>query len=95
MPQFSERDINEAKRRVFEMQNRASHFVNERQETPPKPSQTHQKSKSEPQEPPKPEQEKEDLPQDKSFFVILAMLMLLSKEGADQTLILALLYLLL
>lgn len=36
MPQFSENDINEAKRRVWEMRNRASHFVDDRQEAPPK-----------------------------------------------------------
>lgn len=95
MPQFSERDINEAKRRVMEMQNRASHFVNDGQEPPPKAEKKQHKAPPKQSESPKPEQEKEDLPQDKSFFVILAMLMLLSKEGADQTLILALLYLLL
>ena len=100
MPQFSENDINEAKRRVWEMRNRASHFVDDRQEAPPKDEEKQQKTppkQSEPPkpEPPKPDSEKEDLPQDKSFFVILAMLMLLSKEGADNTLILALLYLLL
>ncbi len=95
MPQFSERDINEAKRRVMEMQNRASHFVNDGQEPPPKSEKKQHQVPPKQSEPPKPEQEKEDLPQDKSFFVILAMLMLLSKEGADNTLILALLYLLL
>lgn len=95
MPQFSESDINEAKRRVWEMRNRASHFVDDRQEAPPKTENKQQKVPPKQSEPPKPEQEKEDLPQDKSFFVILAMLMLLSKEGADNTLILALLYLLL
>ncbi len=96
MAQFSERDINEAKRRVFEMQNRASRFVDDRQDSPPPKTE-----KKQPKPPPKkpeqtnPDQENEDLPHDKSFFVILAMIMLLSKEGADNTLILALLYLLL
>ena len=94
MPQFSENDINEAKRRVWEMRNRASHFVDDRQEAPPKAEKKQQKTPPKQSEPPKPDREKEDLPQDKSFFVILAMLMLLSKEGADNTLILALLYLL-
>ncbi len=95
MPQFSENDINEAKRRVWEMRNRASHFVDDRQETSPKDEEKQQKTPPKQSEPLKPDREKEDLPQDKSFFVILAMLMLLSKEGADNTLILALLYLLL
>ena len=95
MPQFSENDINEAKRRVWEMRNRASHFVDDRQTAPPKAEKKQSKPPSESPESPKSEQDKEDLPQDKSFFVILAMLMLLSKEGADNTLILALLYLLL
>ena len=95
MPQFNESDINEAKRRVWEMRNRASHFVDDKQEVPPKKNE-----KKQPEPPKKPEQagadqENEDLPRDKSFFVILAMIMLLSKEGADNTLILALLYLLL
>lgn len=95
MPQFNENDINEAKRRVWEMRNRASHFVDDRQVTQPKTEEKQQGFQPEQTEPPASDQDQEDLPQDKSFFTILAVLMLLSKEGADQTLILALLYLLL
>lgn len=96
MPQFSEKDINEAKRRVWEMNNRASHFVEDRQQAPePKAEKKQPKPPPKQPEQAKPKKENEDLPRDKSFFVILAMIMLLSKEGADNTLILALLYLLL
>lgn len=95
MPQFSENDINEAKRRVWEMRNRAAHFVDDRQDTQPKTEEKQREPSQESTEPPTSQQEQEDLPRDKSFFTILAILMLLSKEGADQTLILALLYLLL
>ena len=94
MAQFSEADINAAKRRVQEMRNRASRFTGEETPQPePKREQT-SRIKNKNTENPAPS-EKSDEEQDKSFFIILALIMLLSKEGADNTLIMALLYLLL
>lgn len=103
MPQFSEKDINEAKRRVWEMQNRASHFVDEN--TKPR---EHSSNKNAPEAPPVTKEktdEKNHIPdnekqpdkkgEDKSLAIILALILILSSEGADNTLILALLYLLL
>lgn len=98
MPSFSEADINAAKRRVQEMRNRAQRFADEdnippvhsaKQETPPPVDNAGQSQDND-------ETEDETAKSDeKSFFVILALIFLLSKEGADNTLILALLYLLL
>lgn len=97
MAQFSEMDISEAKRRVQEMRSRASRYVPDSTEKP--------ENKTENNIPPQPEgynegsedkrSANEDKGEDKSFFVILALILLLSREGADNTLILALLYLLL
>lgn len=109
MAHFSDNDINEAKRRVWEMRNRASHYVDDApaQKTVENSRNT---EKSRPED-----AEQKNLPQnpllqllgnfgtgserkndaDNSTFIILAMIMILSKEGADNTLILALLYLLL
>ena len=88
MSEFSDNDINEAKRRVWEMRNKAANFVEDNQ---PKPPPKEEEEKEEPNENER-ENENED---DKSFLVILALILLLSREKADNTLILALLYLLL
>ncbi|MDE6470962.1 MAG: hypothetical protein K2L19_08095 [Eubacterium sp.] len=100
MPQFSEEDINAAKRRVQEMRNRVSKFTADEQEPPSPTSPPHTKNKtnnenSVKQPDVKAQEQEEEQDKNKSFFVILALIMLLSKEGADNTLILALLYLLL
>lgn len=103
MPQFSEKDINEAKKRVWEMQNRASHFVDEstkpreRNRTgnassvPPvfeeKSAERNHNSAN--------EKKSDKKSEDQSLAIILALILILSSEGADNTLILALLYLLL
>lgn len=87
MPMFSDSDISEAKRRVQEMQNRARQFTsnateNERIESlPQNDNQIHFTPK-------------ETSDSDKSSLVILALILLLSNEEADNMLILALLYLL-
>lgn len=94
MAQFSEADINAAKKRVQEMRNRASRFTGEepakaesaRAQTSRTKNDNEEKTTS---------SEKSNEETDKSFFVILALILLLSKEGADNTLIMALLYLLL
>lgn len=99
MPQFSEEDINAAKRRVQEMQNRVSKFTAQETDTesmplPPVQEQKHTENTGNIPDT-KPQEQEEEQDKNKSFFVILALIMLLSKEGADNTLILALLYLLL
>lgn len=102
MAQFDEREINEAKKRVWEMRNRASLFVedtprqNESNKTgnavpPPVNNQPKRENAKNTQK----DEKTDEANDDKAFFVILALIMLLSKEGADNTLILALLYLLL
>lgn len=103
MPSFSNQDIEEAKRRVREMQSRADSFVSgvrkdsekisesEKVNIPPPVEQTH-KSQNESNESSE-SSEKESLGD--SSFIILVLLMLLSHEGADHKLLLALLYLLL
>ncbi|MCM1115848.1 MAG: hypothetical protein NC397_10185 [Clostridium sp.] len=106
MRDFSDNDINEAKRRVWEMRSKAAHFVDDHYDksaenknsadTSPifnMPSAENHNDDGERTETEKLSAGgKED---DKSFMVILALIMLLSREGADNTLILALLYLLL
>lgn len=99
MPDFSESDINEAKRRVFEMRNRASHFVDKNDNISsntgsPKTEnrKTEQKRQIEAENKNDNSSENDN---DKSSFIILILILLLSEEGADNTLILALLYLLL
>ncbi|MCC8073315.1 MAG: hypothetical protein LIO62_04240 [Clostridiales bacterium] len=98
MAYFSDADINEAKRRVREMQSKASKFMGDEEqsenvinsinfhniESEQPRSRSDDSSNSE-------ESEKED----KSDLVILVLILLLSREGADNMLILALLYLLL
>lgn len=86
MAYFSENDINEAKKRVSDMQKRARSLTND--------------SEKEKKIDDKKRVENEDLKAEKSdekddsSLIILALIMLLSHEGADNMLILALLYLL-
>lgn len=86
MAYFSENDINEAKKRVSDMQKRARSLTND--------SEKEKKIDDEKRV------ENEDLKveksdeKDDSSLIILALIMLLSHEGADNMLILALLYLL-
>ncbi len=96
MPDFSESDINAAKRRVQEMRNRAQRFTDE-ENTPPKKQKIPPLKQDIPDNTEKKDTQEEsaDKEEDKSLFIILALILLLSKEGADNTLILALLYLLL
>ncbi len=94
MAQFSENDINEAKRRVMEMQNKASQLFEAGKKPAPIPVENEKNEnevKAESNEKREDSLEKDD----KSFLIILALILILSKEGADNTLILALLYLLL
>lgn len=123
MAQFSEADINEAKRRVMDMRNRANRYTDH---SPPSSRSSHQSAKnsSDHSERRNPDErsnsnsfsqgQKEENSQrnqnplgdlanllsgdgnsDNSFVIILALIMILSREGADNKLILALLYLLL
>lgn len=100
MPAFSENEIEAAKRRVQEMRNRASKFREEEvQDFAPLLTEKDYKSSNENNtsnhnDEKEQEEEKEPL-QDKSFVLILALIMILSQEDADNKLILALLYLLL
>ncbi len=91
MPYFSEQDINEAKKRVNDMQKRAEKLKNQENISEnengeeEKLKENVKKNESEIKE----NEEKDD-----SSLIILALIMLLSREGADNMLILALLYLL-
>lgn len=89
MAQFSESDIDAAKRRVQEMRNRATRFNDDFE-----PNNVDLKENEIPCRENK-ENIADNEDKDKSFAIILALIMLLSKEGADNKLILALLYLLL
>lgn len=99
MPDFSESDINEAKRRVFEMRNRASHFVDKNDNISSNTGSPKTESRKNEQKRQVEAENKNDNSSendnDKSSFIILILILLLSQEGADNTLILALLYLLL
>ena len=104
---FSNRDIEEAKRRVREMQEKANRYVaagrnepkaeRKTSDIPPiqnKARESEQKTETK-QEPKQGNETKdEDEPLGDSFNLILLLLMLLSHEGADRKLLLALLYLL-
>lgn len=98
MSYFSDSEINEAKKRVREMQNKASKYIEgEAPSTAPK---NNKRPKSnipviENSETKSTEKAEEDDDSNDSFLIILALILLLSKEDADQMLILALLYLLL
>lgn len=123
MAQFSEADINEAKRRVMDMRNRANRYT-DHSPSPPHTSYQNAKNSSNQSEHTNPDgrsnsnnfsQDKKeeqntknqnplgdlanllsgDGNSDNSFVIILALIMILSREGADNKLILALLYLLL
>ena len=91
MPYFSEQDINEAKKRVSDMQKRAERLKNQENISEnengeeEKIKENIEKNENEIEE----NEEKDD-----SSLIILALIMLLSREGADNMLILALLYLL-
>ncbi len=121
MAQFSNSDINEAKRRVMDMRNRAnrytqnsdfSHLNNSqsRQNQRENNSSSQNKEREEQQSEKERTEEKRrnnqgsilgmldglfDGEKDNSFIIILALILILNKEGADNKLILALLYLLL
>ena len=98
MAQFSNMDIEEAERRVREMHSRAESYVSNGKNNqnsvkdekvnipPPAPSDTPKREDT--------NQENES-EKDSSNFIILVLLILLSGEGADNKLLLALLYLLL
>lgn len=102
MAYFSESDINEAKRRVKEMQSRADSFVgdngNSRQsngvndEKPPSPAAIKNENNNTPS--PAANTGSDLFSGDKSQLLILALIFILSREGADNQLLLALLYLL-
>ena len=94
MAVFSDYEINEAKRRVREMQNKASSFVGDNESRAQNPAKEHaQKAVS--TEPEENDSKESNEKGDSSLFIILALIMLLSKEKADSSLIIALLYLLL
>ncbi len=108
MPSFSNRDIEEAKRRVREMQSRAERYVSgsrydakpesKNADAPPErgsSAETNQQHKEEKECEPENNSEKdsEEIFGD-SFSVILLLILILSHEGADRKLLLALLYLL-
>lgn len=134
MAQFSEADINEAKRRVMEMRNRANRYTASSQPQSRQNNRNQQKSTNQEQningDKRDNEKEKEkdkesnkksydfkekdsekqssnnpfdalaglfsgEQNTDSSFVIILVLIMILSREGADNKLILALLYLLL
>lgn len=93
MPMFSERDINEAKKRVRDMQNRASHYIGD--DTEKKLENKAEVKNNIPNCEPSPAESSDEDENSKSSLMILALILILSKEGADNMLILALLYLLL
>ncbi len=90
MAYFSENDINEAKKRVSDMQRRARNLTSNNEAESPKPDNENGVTKEKSEE--LKEENKEE--KDDSSLIILALIMLLSHEGADNMLILALLYLL-
>lgn len=96
MPAFSEDQINEAKERVRRMHARAGSYlprekppqeVNDRQTAPPSGKEKVPPAAPNPEKP-APENEGDD------NAIVLMLLLLLGREGADQALLLALLYLL-
>lgn len=101
MAEFNESDIEAAKRRVREMRNRANRYMSDMPEresddknnsTSGQSSEASNLSDSSAREG---QTASDDKLQDKSFLIILALIFILSNEGADNKLILALLYLLL
>lgn len=129
MAQFSEADINEAKRRVMDMRNRANRYAgisnyqneqnsqsrksgapqNDFEKSQHNEEKRNENSNNESSSQGKAKQNRSekqgsilgildglfDTEKDNSFIIILALILILNKEGADNKLILALLYLLL
>lgn len=96
MPTFSSSEIEEAKRRVREMQSKADSYVsNPREREKVNNEKPHEEKKQEEKERDGIDKKEEAPTGDSSFLTILIILMLLSHEGADNKLLLALLYLLL
>lgn len=100
MAEFSRRDIEEAKKRVREMQRKADSYIGIDNsfdkavaEAPKTERNAERKSKPPEQEKSRDHQEQEEH-EAHSEFIILVLLLLLSHEGADSKLLLALLYLL-
>jgi len=94
MAQFSESEINDAKRRVRDMKNRASRYVNDNgASAAPAPQIPYESQPQQEKQDEKADEDKNE--QENSFIIILALLLILSREGADNKLLLALLYLLL
>ena len=87
MPAFSEDQINEAKERVRRMHARAGSYLP--REEPPQGHNDRQTAPSPGKEKASPSENEGD-----DNAVILMLLLLLGREGADQALLLALLYLL-
>lgn len=87
MPDFSTNDVNEAKRRVREMQSRAREYVNE--------PEIHQNDVNEVNSVLNLGDSLGSLFSSSDSALILAIILILSREGADNMLILALLYILL
>lgn len=96
MPTFSSSEIEEAKRRVREMQSKADSYVSggkaQEKVNIPKPMKEDIPKQNEREKPAKTE---ELFSSDDSFMTILLLIIILSHEGADNKLLLALLYLLL
>lgn len=109
MADFSRSDIEEAKKRVREMQMRANSYIGADNSAhkqnfgnnagKAKPSEKQKQNVShKPErnfEEDKQKTDKDDNNSDSDSFIILMLLLLLSHEGADRKLLLALLYLLL
>lgn len=110
MADFPVSEINEAKKRVQEMRERAREFVNEEPQSAEPEKEEYTKSEPQSKEPPKQEksQNNSNSPsdefdmlgslfsgEDRSKIIILALILILSHEKADNMLILALLYILL
>lgn len=91
MPYFSEQDINEAKKRVNDMQKRAEKLKNQENISE---NENGEEEKLKENTKKNESDIKENEEKDDSSLIILALIMLLSREGADNMLILALLYLL-
>lgn len=92
MPEFNDNDINEAKRRVWEMQNRASKILDDSESTN-KNSENETKTNSIHNSTSNIQNNTNE--SDNSFLIILSLILILQHEGADNSLIFALLYLLL
>lgn len=97
MANISESDIREAKERVRRMQRRASAYIDPQEKEEKKETQQETEKTAPPlqmPEIPAPCASEEQTEDEDSSFIILMLILLLSHEGADNALILALLYLL-